>query len=200
MSTQNHDPDRAKRSTIFPGALDAANAEPPAPNNPEHRPVDGEASNQQVKPIIPQKRSASGEIDPSTGNAVSKRVRAPPQPEKFRVRYEEFEDCKRSAQDASITIACDNTSDYNIVAIRRLKGVEKSTAARVRNFTSDQVVSIRETFFNSGDFVIIYEYMEITLRKVTSVLVSPLQHYQIAAIMKEVRSTVALPYLLLMGR
>jgi len=89
-------------------------------------------------------------------------------------------------QAGSAIIGCDNTRERNLVAIKSLKGVDKSSMRGVRSFTSDYVVNIIETYFDNDDLVIIYQKMDISLRRITSILEGPLKPFQIAAICKEV--------------
>jgi len=88
-------------------------------------------------------------------------------------------------QAGSANIGRDNTRECNLVAIKRLIGVRKRPLRRIKPFTSDHVVSIRETYFENDDLVIIYERMDVSLRHVTSILQGPFQPPQIAAICKQ---------------
>jgi hypothetical protein len=89
-------------------------------------------------------------------------------------------------QAGSANIGCDNTRECNLVAIKRLIGVRKRLLRRIKPFASDHVVSIKETYFENDDLVIIYERMDVSLRHVTSILQGPFQPSQIAAICKQV--------------
>jgi hypothetical protein len=89
-------------------------------------------------------------------------------------------------QAGSAIIGCDYTRERNLVAIKSLKGLDKSSMRGVRFFTSDYVVNIIETYFDNDDLVIIYKKMDISLRRITSILEGLLKPFQIAAICKEV--------------
>lgn len=88
-------------------------------------------------------------------------------------------------QAGSANIGCDNTKERNLVAIKRFNGIRKSSMRRIQRFTSDNVVSIRETYFENDDLVVIYERMDVSLRHVTGVLQGPFKPSQIAAICKQ---------------
>jgi hypothetical protein len=99
-------------------------------------------------------------------------------------------------QAGSANIGCDNTRERNLVAIKRFNGIRKSSMRRIQPFTSDYVVSIRETYFENDDLVVIYERMDVSLRHVTGILQGPFKPSQIAAICKQVsqpRSQLAEP-------
>jgi hypothetical protein len=100
-----------------------------------------------------------------------------------RVTYHEF---MVLDQAGLANIGCDDTRECNLVAIKRLVGVRKMLLRRIKPFTSDHVVSIRETYFENDDLVIIYERMDVSLRHVTSILQAPFQPSQIATICKQV--------------
>jgi hypothetical protein len=89
-------------------------------------------------------------------------------------------------QAGSAVIACDNTAERQLVAIKRFKGINKSSMHKIAPFKNDHVVSIIETYFDGEDMVIIYEQMDISLRNVTSILQGPFKPFHIAAICKEV--------------
>jgi serine/threonine protein kinase len=88
-------------------------------------------------------------------------------------------------QAGSANIGCDNTRERNLVAIKRLRGIRKGSMRRIRPFTSDHVVSIRDKHFENDDLVIIYERMDVSLRHVTGILQDPFKPSQIAAICKQ---------------
>ena len=54
-------------------------------------------------------------------------------------------------------IGCDDTRECNLVAIKRVIGVRKRLLYRIKPFTSDHVVSIREIYFENNNLVIIYK-------------------------------------------
>jgi hypothetical protein len=89
-------------------------------------------------------------------------------------------------QAGSANIGCDNTKDHDLVAIKRLKGIDKSSTNRMRPFTSDHVVNIRDVYFDNDDLVVIYEKMDKSLRDIAGILQGPFKPFQIAAICKEV--------------
>jgi hypothetical protein len=100
-----------------------------------------------------------------------------------RVTYHEF---MVLDQAGLANIGCDDTRECNLVAIKRLIGVRKRLLRRIKPFTSDHVISIKETYFENDDLVIIYERMDVSLRHVTSILQGPFQPSQIATICKQV--------------
>jgi hypothetical protein len=70
------------------------------------------------------------------------------------------------------------------MAIKRLVGVRKMLLYKIKPFTSDYVVSIREIYFENNDLIIIYERIDVSLRHVISILQAPFQPSQIATIYK----------------
>ena len=128
-------------------------------------------------PDVPD--SAYKDRDEATGSGRTRtKERAP-----SRVTYHEF---MVLDQAGSANIGCDNTRERNLVAIKRLIGARRRLLRRIKPFTSDHVVSIKETYFENDDLVIIYERMDVSLRHVTSILQGPFQPSQIAAICKQV--------------
>ena len=107
-----------------------------------------------------------------------------------RVTYHEF---MVLDQAGLANIGCDGTRECNLVAIKRLIGARKRLSRRIKPFTSDHVVSIRETYFENDDLVVIYERMDVSLRHVTSILQGPFQPSQIAAICKQVSEPQPIP-------
>jgi hypothetical protein len=103
--------------------------------------------------------------------------------------YHEF---MKLDQAGPAVMGCDNTRECNLVAIKRLKGVSKASKPRIQPFTSNQVVELKDMFFDNDDLVIVYEQMEISLRAVTGIQPGPFQDFQIAAICKEVKHTPVL--------
>ena len=97
-----------------------------------------------------------------------------------RTTYHEFMDLDQAG---SAKMAYDKA---NIVAIKRLGGIDASSTQLGRPFVSDTVVSIIDMYHDGDHLKVIYESMDISLRKVTSILNGPLKHFQIAAICKEV--------------
>jgi hypothetical protein len=89
-------------------------------------------------------------------------------------------------QAGSAVMGFDDTRERNLVAIKRLNGIDKSSARRLRPFTSDHVVNVREAYIDHDDLVIVYEHIDISLRHITGLLSSPFKPFQIAAIYNEV--------------
>jgi serine/threonine protein kinase len=92
-------------------------------------------------------------------------------------------------QAGSAVIACDNTRERKLVAIKRFKGIDQSSTRKIPPFRSDHVVNIKETYFDNDDMVIVYEQMDISLRNVTSILQGPFKPFQIATICKGVSTS-----------
>jgi hypothetical protein len=92
-------------------------------------------------------------------------------------------------QAGSANMGCDNTRERDLVAIKRLKGIDKSSTHKMRPFTSDHVVNIRDMYFENDDLVIIYEQMHKSLRDITGILQGPFEPFQIATICKEVSTS-----------
>lgn len=63
------------------------------------------------------------------------------------------------------------------MAIKRLKGIDKGLMRRLRPFTSDHVVNVRDVYFNKDNLVIIYKQMDISLRHITSLLQGPFKSF-----------------------
>lgn len=93
--------------------------------------------------------------------------------------YHEFMDLDQAG---SATMACEHDRAANIVTIKRLRGIDADSMQLGR--PCDTVVSIINMYFDL--LTIIYEPMDISLRKGTSILKSPLKHFHIEAICKEV--------------
>jgi hypothetical protein len=107
-----------------------------------------------------------------------------------RLTYHEFMNLDQAGP---AVMGCDNTGERNLVAIKRLKGVKKASKPRIQPFTSNQVVEVKDMFFDDDDdLVIIYEQMEISLRAITGLQPGLFQDFQIAAICKEVKYTPVL--------
>ena len=83
-------------------------------------------------------------------------------------------------------IGSDNKEEPSLVAIKRMKKANKNPVNRIKSFTSDHLVQIKNMFEDGDDIVIIYETMDVTLRQLTGILRGPLKAFQIAAICKEV--------------
>lgn len=150
----------------------------------------------------PDKRSQSSSNASSGSPGPAKRLRGGPNPDvpssdedevvgartkdraPSRVTYHEFMVLDLAGL---AYIGCDDTRQCNLVAIKRLIGARKMPLRRIKPFTSDYVVSIRDTYFEKDDLVIIYERMDVSLRHVTSILKGPFQPSQIAAICKQVK-------------
>jgi hypothetical protein len=90
-------------------------------------------------------------------------------------------------QGGPAVIGCDNTKERNLVAIKRLKGLNKASKPRIKPVTSKQVVELKDMFFEDDDLVIVYEQMEISLRAITGIVPGTFKDLQIAAIVKEVK-------------
>jgi hypothetical protein len=56
------------------------------------------------------------------------------------------------------------------MAIKRLKRIDKRLTYRMRPFTSDNIINIKDIYFNNEDLVIIYKLIYISLRQITSIL------------------------------
>jgi hypothetical protein len=109
------------------------------------------------------------------GNKVTKRARI----EQLigtspRVAYHEF---MILDQAGSAVIACDNTRERKLAAIKRFKGIDQSSTRKIPPFRSDYGVNIKETYFDNDDIVIVYEQMDISLRNVTSILQGPFKPF-----------------------
>jgi hypothetical protein len=83
-------------------------------------------------------------------------------------------------------IGFDDTRERNLVAIKRLNGIDKSSMYRLRPFTSNHMVNVREAYIDHDNLVIVYEQMDISLRHITGLLLSPFEPFQIAAIYNKV--------------
>jgi hypothetical protein len=83
-------------------------------------------------------------------------------------------------------IACDNTAERELVAIKRFQGIDKSSMRKITLSRNNYVVSIIETFFEGENMVIVYEHMDISLRNVTSILQGQFKPFHIAGICEEV--------------
>ncbi|EXJ56210.1 serine/threonine protein kinase [Cladophialophora psammophila CBS 110553] len=188
------------RDTIFPGSTpDSAIEEiisAPGQVDVLENYASGDSSENRDHPLlgsgVPQKRLLTEKAGPSTAASpyddpneasVFKRkrrehqVHIPP-----RTNYHEFMDLDQAG---TATMACEYDRSANIVAIKRLRGIDASSTQLGRPFVSDTVVSIINMYFDGDLLTIIYEPMDISLRKVTSILKSPLKHFHIAAICKE---------------
>jgi hypothetical protein len=86
-------------------------------------------------------------------------------------------------QSGDATICYDR--DYDIVAIKKIQIVDKSVVPKIHSFTSDHVVNIIQTFLEKDEITIIYEKMDISLRRMLAVL-SPVKEHHIAIFCKEV--------------
>jgi hypothetical protein len=72
------------------------------------------------------------------------------------------------------------------MTIKKLERIGKRLIHKMRPFTSDSVVNIKDMYFNNDDLIIIYEPMHISLRQITGILQDPFKPFQITAICKEV--------------
>lgn len=200
--------DIRKRDTLFPGSNPGNFGEDSNPSSNYNIPVP-RITQEQVRRIhlksrwpqssgstVPEKRSSrekpSSHLSDSgykEGNEItgSKRTRIERRIERSpRVTYHEFMDLDQAG---SAVMGCDNTRQCNLVAIKRLRGVDKNSAYGMQPFTNDHVVSIEDMYFDNDDLVIIYEPMDISLRAVTSIVQGPFKPFQIAAICKEVSTS-----------
>lgn len=155
-----------KRKTVFPGSdPDVSLKESVSLNNPTRDRLENGWT-----PSLTSKRTR-----------IEHKIGTSPQ-----LTYHEF---MVLGQAGSANMGCDNTRDHNFVAIKRLKGIDKSSTHRMRPFKSDHVVNIRDMYFDNDDLVIIYEQMDKSLRGITDILQGPFQPFQIAAICKEVSTS-----------
>jgi NADH:ubiquinone oxidoreductase subunit E len=60
-------------------------------------------------------------------------------------------------------IRYNNTRECNLVAIKRLIKVCKRLLRRIKPFTSDYVISIKEINFKNNNLVIIYKRIDVSL-------------------------------------
>src|SRR5437773_2358445 len=147
------------RDTIFPGSdphffkelTPLSDPTPPTTTKPsynflnKHITRHGSQNSWTPSPSSPgpaKRLSRDGSSSPQDGNKVtgSKRTRIEPRiGTSPRVAYHEF---MVLDQAGSAIIGCDNTRERNLVAIKRLKGIDKSSARGIRPFTSDYVVNI----------------------------------------------------------
>jgi hypothetical protein len=67
-------------------------------------------------------------------------------------------------------IGFDNTREANLIAIKRLKRIDKRLTYRMRPFISDSIINIRDIYFNNDDLVIIYKLIHISLRQIIGIL------------------------------
>ena len=89
-------------------------------------------------------------------------------------------------QSGAANMGCDNTRKCNLVTIKTLREIDKNSIRGIRPFTGDHVISIRNVYFDNNDLIIIYEQIDVSLRDVASILQSPFEPFQIAAICKEI--------------
>ena len=178
-----------RRKTVFPGSDPDVLIEKSAPLNDR---LKNRQTSSLISPVPKNRpsRDESGhylsgsayedgdEVEASKRTRIEHRVGTSPQP-----TYHEFMVLDQSGP---ANMGCDNTRDHNLVAIKRLKGIDKSSTRRMRSFTSDHVVSIRDIYFDNDDLVIVYEKMYKSLRDITGILQGPLKPFQIAALCKEV--------------
>jgi hypothetical protein len=200
--------DIRKRDTLFPGSDPGNFGEDSNPSSNHNIPIP-RITEEQARRIhlkngwpqssgstVPEKRSSrekpgshlsdSGykegdEITGSKRTRIEQRIRR-----SSRVTYHEFMELEQAG---SAVMGCDNSKRCNLVAIKRLKGVDKNSAYLMRLPKNDHVVNIKDMYFDKDDLVIIYESMDISLRAVTSILQGPFKPFQIAAICKEVSTS-----------
>ena len=89
-------------------------------------------------------------------------------------------------QGGHAVIGSDNNKKPGLVVIKRIKKLDKSFTNRIRPFTSEHLVQIKNMYEDDDDVVIVYETMDVTLRPLTGIRPGPLKAFQIAAICKEV--------------
>jgi hypothetical protein len=77
----------------------------------------------------------------------------------------------------SAVIGFDDIRERNLVAIKRLNGIDKSLTRRLRPFISDYIVNVREAYIDYDDLIIVYEQMDISLRYITGLLPSPFKPF-----------------------
>jgi len=61
-------------------------------------------------------------------------------------------------------IGSENEKELSLVAIKRVKRVDKSPVNRITPFTSDYLVQIRNMYKDGDEIVIVYEIIDVTLR------------------------------------
>ena len=87
-------------------------------------------------------------------------------------------------------IGVDDNDHRKRVAIKRMTKPEGSVQ-QMPPSTCDQIVNIKDMYFESGDVVFVYEQMDVSLRHMTGILQDqPLKAFQIAAFCREVSATV----------
>jgi hypothetical protein len=141
---------------------------------PEKRPSRDESDHY----LSDSAHKGEGEVATSKRTRVKHQIQTSPG-----LTYHEFMDL---GQAGPAIMGFDNTREANLVAIKRLERIDKRSTHRMRPFTSDSVVNIRDIYFDNDDLVIIYEPMHISLRQITGILQNPFKPFQIAAICKEV--------------
>jgi hypothetical protein len=83
------------------------------------------------------------------------------------VTYYEFIDFNQAGL---AVIDYNNTREYNLVVIKRLKEVNKNLVYKIQPFINDYIISIKDMYFNNNDLVIIYKLIDIFLHTITSIL------------------------------
>lgn len=166
-----------RRNTVFPGSDPGILLKESAPLNDPTRDRLENIRTPSLTLLVLEKRPLRDEsgyyLSDSTYKdggkvAVSKRTRI-----EYRIgtsprlTYHEF---MVLDQAGSANMGYNNTRDHNLVAIKRLKGIDKSLKYRMRPFISDYIVNIRDIYFNNDDLVIIYEQIDRSLRDISGIL------------------------------
>ena len=73
-------------------------------------------------------------------------------------------------QGGHAVIGSDTNKESSLVAIKRIKKLNKNLINRIRPFSSDHLVQIRNMYEDDEDVVIVYEAMDVTLRQLTGIL------------------------------
>jgi hypothetical protein len=201
---------RSNRNTLFPGSTPTklsslGNSKFPIPS-PSLAQLTGKSESKErrvgtkLQPAnrLPDKQLQSGFNAASSSLGPAKRLRGAQNNreeamEPIRTRAEEripprttYHEFMVLDQAGPANIGCDDTKERNLVAIKRFHGAHKRSIGKIEPFTSDHVVSIRETFYDNDDLVVVYERMDVSLRQVTSILQGPFKQSHIAVICKQV--------------
>jgi hypothetical protein len=165
-----------KRITVFPGDGETSHLAK------TRRPLKAYLKTPSVPASVPSQRAR--EIEASAkGRPVAASQPLSKSTAGAKINYSTFMEIDQAG---FAVMAYDNTKECNIIAIKRLRVTNWRTIRQIQPFTSDHVVSIKQSYMNDSEMVIIYEKMDISLRDMTAVLSEPLKDCHIATICKEV--------------
>jgi hypothetical protein len=116
--------------------------------------------------------AVSGEVDDSDQPGINRSYRA----------------FMKIDQAGSTIIAHEQAFPDRLVAVKRVKQRNGTSVLHLRQYNSDQVVSILDFYVEGPDIVVVYEAMDISLLQMVSVC--PVHVTKVAAIFKEVSSPV----------